>query len=491
MGVGQKRCLPERLERAPIVERADGGLLNHASRTGTNVYVIEIEQFSRMKGQKMQSSGANRFNLFKQPGSSYYSVRLMVNGQRRRFSTGESGLKAAKSKAAAIMADIKSRGFDDAIKLHSTRRDVIPLDPTFGEFADLYRTVIATADSPPSPTTSERYLRSLERVCLTSGVNRMLKLDAAAVERFKDAYIRTALPDSQPPAKRSAPAKATPKRKVGAKRPRDAASVRTTLNGILRNAAAIFSKQLLAAYALRGLHLENPFAGSKLRRVEIKAHSPFPLDLIERIWTSAPLLRDGNPDAPPPVEGVSRRAAQAMDFRVPRPDAYAILLLEMGLGLRRNEADKAEWSWVVEMGDGRRFLEVRASDGFVPKSKKSRIIPMDPFIWESLAAIKRDERFIVPGPGPKTKRVVRAKSALYRCEDAHRTLVVWLRNCGVADPKPCHALRKQFGSYVATSFSLFHAQKLLGHSTPAVTAAYYASLTDLPDLEPSRMGRKS
>ena len=43
---------------------------------------------------------------------------------------------------------------------------------------------------------------------------------------------------------------------------------------------------------------------------------------------------------------------------------------------------------------------------------------------------------------------------------------------------------------MATSFSLFHAQKLLGHSTPAVTAAYYASLTDLPHLEPSRMGRK-
>jgi hypothetical protein len=40
-----------------------------------------------------------------------------------------------------------------------------------------------------------------------------------------------------------------------------------------------------------------------------------------------------------------------------------------------------------------------------------------------------------------------------------------------------------------TCFNLFHAQKLLGHSTPAVTSAYYASLTDLPELQPTRMGQ--
>lgn len=442
-----------------------------------------------MKGQKLQSSKANRFAFFKQPGSSYYSVRLMVEGRRRRFSTGESGLKAARSKAAAIMADIKSRGFDEAIKLHSLRRDEVPMDPTFDQFAEIYRKVIVTMDTPPSTTSSERYLRSLERVCLGAGVTRIRKLNAAAVEKFKDAFIRKALPADKAVAKTGSPKKRT-LAKAPEKPPRDPSSVRTTLNGILRNAAAVFSNQLLAAYDLRGLKLENPFIGSKFRRVEIKAHSPFSLELIEKIWTSAPALRDGDPDAPAPATGVGRRAAEALDFRVPRPDAYAILLLELGLGLRRNEADKAEWAWVAEIPDGRRFLEVRESEGFIPKSKRSRVIPIDPVIWKSLVAIKADERFIVPGPGPKTKRVANTKSAIYRCEDAHRLLVVWLRKLGVEDPKPCHALRKQFGSYVATSFSLFHAQKLLGHSTPAVTAAYYASLTDLPELEPSRMGQK-
>jgi len=47
-------------------------------------------------------------------------------------------------------------------------------------------------------------------------------------------------------------------------------------------------------------------------------------------------------------------------------------------------------------------------------------------------------------------------------------------------------MRKEFGSYVATSFSRFHAQKLLGHSSPNVTSDYYAGLTALPELNPMR-----
>jgi integrase len=272
-------------------------------------------------------------------------------------------------------------------------------------------------------------------------------------------------------------------------RKREASSVRTTLNGILRNAAAMFSKSLLTGYQLRGLTLENPFAGTKLKRIPIKAHAPFPRELIESIWKSATLLRDGDPESPAPTYVGGRRSVNSINFREPHPDAYAILLLELGLGLRRNEADKAEWSWVIEMPDGRRFLQVRATDIFIPKSKQSRVIPIDPLVWDELLAVKADNRFIVPAPKPKAKRKPEAKSSVYRNEEAHRVLVHWLKKMGVEDSKPCHALRKEFGSYVATTFSLFHAQKLLGHSTPAVTSAYYASLTDLPELQPTRMGQ--
>ena len=408
----------------------------------------------------------------------------MVDGKRRRFTTGETKERAAKSKAIAIMADIKSQGFEAAIKLHSKRRDQVPEDPTIDEFCELYRTVISKADFPPARVTLERYVRCLQRICEESKVGRIRKFDSAAVERFKEKFIGSALPPQEAgkPKKRSA--------KSGSpKKARDPNSVRTTLNGIIRNAAALFSQSAMAEYRVKGLDLQNPFAGTKLKRVNIKSHTPFPRELLDTIWKRSIELRDGNPKAEKCDLSKGRRSPSAIDFRSPHPDAYAIFLLELGLGLRRNEADKAEWAWVYEARDGRRFLEVRESDGFVPKSKKSRIIPIDPVIWDLLLGVKKDERFIVKSPEPKSKRDSVNKSVVYRCEEAHRVLVVWLRKMGVDDPKPCHALRKEFGSYVATNFSLFHAQKLLGHSTPAVTSAYYASLTDLPNLQPSRMGQ--
>ena len=70
---------------------------------------------------------------------------------------------------------------------------------------------------------------------------------------------------------------------------------------------------------------------------------------------------------------------------------------------------------------------------------------------------------------------------------------------GAKKSQPCQATafaktipetaNKAQGNRIATCFSLFHAQKLLGHSTPAVTSAYYASLMNLPELQPTRMGQ--
>jgi integrase len=437
-----------------------------------------------MEKKKTQSSRANQFYFFKQPGSKFYSVRLMVDGRRRRFTTGETTQPKAKSKAIAIMADIKSRGFEAAIRLHGNRRDEIPEDPTIDKFCEIYRKVVSTADSPPAAVTVERYVRCLKRICEQSKVGRIRALDSAAVERFKEKFIHSALPPQGIDVPKKRAAKSIPPKKT-----RDANSVRTTLNGVIRNAAALFSQSAMAAYRNRGLDLQNPFAGTKMKRVTIKSHTPFPRELLDAIWKNSPELRDGNPKAKKCDPSKGRRSAEAINFRVPHPDAYAIFLLELGLGLRRNEADKAEWAWVYEAPDGRRFLQVRETDLFIPKSKNSRIIPIDPVIWDLLLAMKKDERFIVESPKAKPKRSSVNTSVVYRCEEAHRVLVVWLRKMGVDDPKPCHALRKEFGSYVATNFSLFHAQKLLGHSNPAVTSAYYASLTDLPNLQPSRMGK--
>ena len=233
------------------------------------------------------------------------------------------------------------------------------------------------------------------------------------------------------------------------------------------------------------MQLENPFKGAKLRQVKIKGYSPLRQELLDQIWQGAALLRDGDPKAREPEAG-NRWGSH--DFRKPRPAAYALLLLELGLGLRRHEADKSQWDWIISDAQGRFFMEVKPTQYFMPKGKERRVIPLDKALHAALLAGKEDDIFIVPGrPARLYPAGVEPKNLTYRCEMDHRALAAWLRARGVVDPKPCHLLRKEFGSYVANSFGLFHAQKFLGHSSTSVTEAYYAGLTSLPELNSTRL----
>lgn len=411
---------------------------------------------------KTQSSGRNEFALFKQPRSPYFSIRVMVRGKRRKFSTGETSAAAARRKATAIMADIKSRGLEAAIQLHSRRSDRRSADPSIDEFAELYREAMSRCETPPTKPSIEYYIRSLKIICLHAGISRLSQLNRTKIDHFVKVYQKKALSKGRQPE-----------------------SVKTSINSWLRNAAAMFSQHALEGYARLGMVLENPFKGAKLRRVKIKGYSPLRQEILDDIWREAVLLRDGDPKAEQPDPG---KRWSSYNFRHPRPEAYTLLLLELGLGLRRHEADKAEWDWILSDAQGRFFLEVKPTQHFMPKGKERRIIPLDKALHDALAAGKHDDIFIVPGRPPRSYHVGKEpKNLTYRCEQHHRALAAWLRARGVVDLKPCHLLRKEFGSYVASSFGLFHAQKFLGHSSPSVTEAYYAGLTSLPELNSTQL----
>lgn len=408
--------------------------------------------------KKDQSSRANIFTLHKQKGSRFYSMRLMYKGKRRRFSTGHSNLRDAKAAAKGIMADIQSRGFEEATRIHSKRRDEVPDDPKFAEFADIYREVSTGFDRPASRASRERYLRSLQRIMEAVKIGRVAGLDESKVEDFKAHYLR-----------------------LGREKNRSEESIRTSLNGILRNAAAVFSNQAVQAYRRKGLDLKNPFVGVQMKGIRLKSYSPLPRTLVGKIWEESIKLRDGDPKATAPDEKL--RPRDAIDFRKPHRDAYALFLLELGLGLRRNEADKAQWNWFFSDAEERRYIEIRETPFFIPKSKQSRVIPVDEALWDALVEVKSDDFFVVAGLLPAVRAPeTELKSAVYRCDQAHRTLVAWLRKFGIDDPKPCHRLRKEFGSFVSTTLGLFHAQRFLGHSSPNVTSDYYAGLTELPQV---------
>ena len=66
-------------------------------------------------------------------------------------------------------------------------------------------------------------------------------------------------------------------------------------------------------------------------------------------------------------------------------------------------------------------------------------------------------------------------------ESAIATLNTWMKDkVGWTTQKGAHELRKLYGAQVATGYGLYVAQRLLGHSDPSITAAYYADLCEVP-----------
>jgi hypothetical protein len=401
-----------------------------------------------------------------------WQIRLHHRGREAWFNLGTSNQALAAKKAKLISEYLLANGLDAAtakFKRPALAKETL----TVTAFAGIYREALRCVEYPPSPQTAARYLKSLEFICRRENVNYVAELTAEIVEKFKSNY-----------------------RQDGRKEARKEESIKVSCNAMLRNAAAVFSRQMLAEYKRNNLVLANPFEGQKLRRINLETYVPVNRDLLDTIWREAVKLRDGDPDAPHrprirtggrkaklPPEKKAKRWGQP-DFSQPQPGAYALLLLELGLGLRRNEADKARWDWFYTDANGRHYLTVQQTPDFMPKSKKSRMIPVEKLLYEAIQATREQvSPFIVPGRLPKRYAVGKEpRNLAYRCDQHHRALAAWLRKQGIVDAKPCHRLRKEFGSYVATAFGLFHAQRMLGHSSPKVTEAFYAGLTQLPEL---------
>lgn len=423
-----------------------------------------------MQKKSQQSPGNHKYRLYQQARSPYWFVRLTGDGKRRAFSTRETVKKRAENKAKVIMADIQSRGFDEAVKIHCAvntpkeRTATELLNPDCSSIGPLYKELCKKWDTAPSSITVARYIRNFESIYTHAKAKHISDLTEASIEDFRTKYLRKA-------------------KRAG----REDRSSKLSVNSIIRNSAALFSTKALREYKRQGYTITNPFVDIEAQRILKSSYTPLDRSVVDLLWQNAHLLRDGDPEAPEPDKKIPAR--RRYDFREANPEAYLLLLLELGLGLRRNEADKVQWDWFYER-DKRHFIEVRLTRYFKPKSGQSRIIPVAEDLWKLLQFNRKDKAvFVVPGKKPKTLKQREELSTIsYRCDRDHRHLSAWLRSMGVDDQKPCHRLRKEFGSYIATQFGLYHAQRMLGHSSPTVTADHYAGLTDLPDINPTGMG---
>lgn len=390
-----------------------------------------------------------------------WQIRLQHERREQWFNLGTANKEQAAGLARDVYIFLKANGWGptmDKFKPKVEKRDRCSVE----EFCEICRRVIPLTESSPSRRSIESYIYNLRNICDTVKVRDISGLTNDEVRRFVRVYREKRLEAGAKPEK-----------------------VDLTCNSVIRNARSLFRTELLREYEAAGIKVGNPFTGYKLKPIKMKGYTPLSRAVLDSLWLDAVKLRDGDPSAPDPALNSNRW--HNPDFRKPQPGAYAILILELGLGLRRNEADKAQKDWLFNQ-DGRWLMQVRETPYFQPKDKASRVIPVEPLLYAAIEEVMKDSDsvFIVPGPVPKRSNLD-PKRLNMRLDKDHRTLAAWLRAKGLSSDRPCHELRKEFGSYVATAFSLFHAQKLLGHSSPVVTSAVYAGLTDLPDLSYAKL----
>lgn len=219
-----------------------------------------------------------------------------------------------------------------------------------------------------------------------------------------------------------------------------------TVNSLIRNARALFSRRLL------------PFL-----RERLSWDGPVPFDGV--LLEKAPSVRyQSRLDAP----ALLRSAWEELE-RVD-PDVLTVIVLALACGLRRSEIDWLCWP-ALDLDAGK--LRVESTKWHQLKSEDSAGV-LD--LSGDVAAWLR-ERQKAASPGAvfvlRGRRVGSFKTG-YRCKPLFSRVVAWLRGKGVVGKRPMHTLRKEIGSLIAAEHGIFAASRYLRHADIKITAAVYA-----------------
>jgi integrase len=152
------------------------------------------------------------------------------------------------------------------------------------------------------------------------------------------------------------------------------------------------------------------------------------------------------------------------------PEAYKVILVCLGAGLRRAEADNLCWTQI----DGtRNEIRVEVTATFEPKNEESaNAVPVDGALVSELLRYRGAATglHVLEGTEPKPG----AKFACYRAEASEDRAIAWLRKQGLNVRLPLHTLRKEAGSLVNSEFGIHAASQFLRHADIGTTARHYS-----------------
>ena len=384
-----------------------------------------------------------------------YSVRIGYRSHKVRFTLHTANKDAAARKAAKIFSFLLENGWEktiDEFKAPKSERSELEDEggPSIGE---LIR--IASRISTASDRSKSAYAKALRRV-----VGGVMEVSDGKKYRARGECGNTAWRaqiDAVPLSE------LTPERiqmwkneylQAAASTPEGDRNARTTMNSVIRNAKALFSRRIL------------PFLAK-----EIDLPDPLPFEGIT--MERQPSLRYRSR-----IDAKKLLKEAKKTLRTECPEAYKIFLLSLVCGLRISEIDWLLWD---AFDFPNRKLRIENTKYHKLKSEDSAgeldLSEKTAKTFSNYSKLATTEFVIEPGPRKKNRTSetkIKTGSRSYRCESYFAILRDWLRKNGVNDGKPIHALRKECGSELAAQLDIFAASRYLRHSDIRITAAFYA-----------------
>jgi len=399
-----------------------------------------------------------RERVYKPKDSNFYGVRIASHGKRHYLALGTASKDQAATRAAKLFLRVKAEGWG-AVLAELRPQQERPI-ATVGAY-------IAKAEEVADlePRTLNEYKKALRRlVSEVKGIEGKGRYDwrSGKAEQWRNKVDAVRLDAITPAAVQK-----WKKRKVeeAANDPARQRATKNTLNGVIRNAKALFGKKVLPHVSTE-LEVPDPHPLK-----EVKLFPRQSMRYSSKIDAATVIQRAEKELSAPRGEDETEREASN------RHEQLKILLLALLAGLRFNEIDKLLWRQVdLE----RAVIRIETTEYFRPKTEEAAgDVPIDP----ELVATLRGWKAKATGPfviEAERKPRPDAPWNAYRAETNHKHLLKWLRGLEIDGErplkdvqKPIHELRKEAGSLINERFGIHAASVFLRHSDTRITAAHY------------------
>jgi len=371
-----------------------------------------------------------------------WAVRLRVQGRRELFNLKSNNRAVAAATAREIYIHLVANGWESTLHKFKPEHERSPKIscPTVGDlieevraksgirietvenYARKFRSLVAAVANIPSTRKKHDYYNGGHRTWQDAiHAIKLSRLTPANIQAWKIRYIQEH--GINPLAEKQA---------------------KNSVNTILRNSKALFSRK-----ALRFANLEIP--------------EPHP-------FTGVDFEKPGKCRYRSEIHPELLLTAAYNELALHKPEAFKILLLGLGAGLRRDEIDTLTWE---QLDFERGLIRVETNVYTAAKSSESEAaVDVDPTLMEALQAFKNTSgtRFVV-NSNVEPRRTVTYHH--YRCYRHFRELTGWLRGKGITATNPIHALRKEFGSLVCQQYGLYAASMQLRHADIRITREHY------------------